>query len=88
MTKEKHVIFGIHVTERMKKASQIQNLLTEYGCNIKTRLGLHETSCDTCSASGVMLLEMAGDPAQSNELMTKLNAIDGVEVKAIEFDHD
>jgi hypothetical protein len=36
-----HLVFGIHVGDRVKEASAIQGLLTEYGCNIRTRIGLH-----------------------------------------------
>jgi hypothetical protein len=41
-----HLILGIHVTDRVQKAGEVQQLFTEYGCNIKTRLGLHEVAQD------------------------------------------
>ena len=35
----KRTILGIQVTNRLEKAQDVQHVLTEYGCNIKTRLG-------------------------------------------------
>ena len=41
MTQFKHHICGVHITERLEHALQVQQVLTEFGRNIKTRLGLH-----------------------------------------------
>ena len=87
MKKQKHIVFGIHITERLVHVPQVQGLLSEYGCNIKTRIGLHEVADNACSPNGLLLLEMFGDSKRSYELMDKLNAVEGVEVKAIEFEH-
>lgn len=84
---EDHLIIGIHVMNRTKDAETVQHLLTEYGCNIKTRLGLHHVAPDACSPSGIILLEMFGDQAKCNELADKLNAIDGVEAQQMCFGH-
>ena len=84
---EKHAILGIHVTDRVKHAVEVQNLLTQYGCNIRTRLGLHEAE-SVCSPKGLILLEMCGDDAVCDELAEKLVAIEGVEVKTMVFAHD
>ena len=40
--KADHIVLGIHITNRLQKAAEVQKLFTEFGCNIKTRLGLHE----------------------------------------------
>ena len=66
----------------------VQKLLTEYGCNIKTRLGLHHVDEKGCSVRGLILLEMFGDPAVYGELKAKLAALDGVEVQEMVFEHD
>ena len=87
MVKPKHIILGVHVTERLAHVPQVQKLFSEFGCYIKTRLGLHEVSDSVCSTNGLMLLEMFGDETKAYELMDKLNAIEGVEVKSIEFTH-
>ncbi len=85
---DKHIIYGVHVTNRMNKAPNVQQLFSEYGCNIKTRIGLHDVGKDFCSSSGVILLEMFGDEAVCEELRKKLAAIDGIEVQQMIFDHD
>ena len=38
----KHIIFGVHVTQRVDNVPAVQAVLTKYGCNIRTRLGLHD----------------------------------------------
>jgi len=88
MKNDVHVVLGIHVQDRVKKAPDIQKILTEYGCNIKTRIGLHEVSDNYCSGSGVILLEMVGDSNKADELASKLNSYDGIEVQKMVFGHD
>lgn len=84
---EKHIIFGIHITNRMTKAGAVQQLLTEYGCNIKTRIGLHHVDDNVCSPRGLILLEMVGDEATCHALADQLSAIEGVDVQKMIFDH-
>jgi hypothetical protein len=86
--REKHIILAIHVMERMKNVPEMQKYFSDYGCYIKTRLGLHEASDNYCSPNGIIILEMLGDETKADELFSKLNAIDGLEVKKIEFDHE
>jgi len=82
-----HIIVGVHVTNRMKKAGAVQKALTECGCCIKTRLGLHEASDKECSPAGLILLEIVGGAKAAKALMEKLSAIEGVEVKKMAFGH-
>lgn len=85
---DKHVILGVHIHNRGESAVLVQQVLTEYGCHIKTRLGLHEVGDGKCANGGVLLLELVGDEARRCELETKLGAISGVEVQKMEFGHD
>ena len=85
--KPKHLILGIHITERLQHALPVQHVLTEFGGNIKTRLGLHEISDKETTASGVVLIEFVGSESRFNEFTHKLDAIDGVEAKPLVFDH-
>jgi hypothetical protein len=87
MAKDTHYIVGIHVDDRIKRASDVQQLLTDYGCNIKTRIGLHEVTGQFCAGFGLILLEMIGEPLKVKELAQKLDAIDGVSVQQMVFDH-
>jgi hypothetical protein len=82
-----HLILGVHVTDRIKKASEIQRLFSEYGCQIKTRIGLHEVDNNACSPNGLILLELFGDEAVCRTLETKLAAIEGVDVQSMLFTH-
>jgi hypothetical protein len=85
---DRHLIVVVHISDRLRHASQVQDLFTKYGCNIKTRLGLHEVSDDYCSPNGIVVLEMAGDLKVCEAFAAQLNAIEGVETKSICFDHD
>lgn len=87
MKLQDHIIVGVHITDRVKHAMDVQNVLTEFGCNIKTRLGLHEVSGDFCSNGGILLLELAGDETRCRELAEKLAAQPGVEVQQMVFGH-
>ncbi len=87
MKQHNHVIVGIHVTNRVKHAGVVQKVLTQYGTNIKTRLGLHDVAEDLAS-NGIILLEMVGNERQCLTILKKLNAIGGVEAKKMVFSHD
>lgn len=88
MVKERHIILGIHVQDRVKQVPDIQGMFTEYGCNIKTRLGLHEAGAGVCSPGGLILLDTTGEESQIKALMDKLNSHDGIEVQKMVFGHD
>jgi len=88
MSKERHIVLGVHITERVKHVPQVQDLFTKYGCSIKTRIGLHEVSEKFCSSNGLVLLEMAGPEEPTFEMIEKLGAIEGVDVQKMIFEHD
>lgn len=83
----KHIVIGLHLTDRVQEAGDVQKVLSQYGCSIRTRIGLHEVSQDYCSPSGVILLEMYGDEGQINEMAKALESIEGVELQRMEFGH-
>jgi hypothetical protein len=78
-------ILGVHITDRVKKVSEIQSVLTTYGCSIKTRLGLHEASEDFCSPNGLIILELTGSRDEFVKLENELLEIDGLDVKKMVF---
>ena len=84
---EDHHIVAIHVTDRLSKAQTVQGLLTEFGNNIKTRLGLHEFEPNAPGPNGILILEMIGGANPCETLLTKLNDISGIEAKLITFSH-
>lgn len=84
---EPHRIFGVHVTNRAAQVPNVQGLLTEYGCHIKTRIGMHHVDDQVCSPRGLILLEMVGNADKCLELKQKLAALPGVEVQEMLFEH-
>jgi transposase len=82
----KRVILGVQVTNRVANALEVQEILTEFGCNIKTRLGLHELTDAVCSTVGLLLLEAHGDPSQIKEMESRLRAVHGIVVKKMVFE--
>ncbi len=87
MVNNKHIILGVHINNRVQSAKDIQAVLTEYGCNIKTRLGLHDVDENHCATSGIMLLELTGKSEETNQLISKLQGISGVDLQKMEFNH-
>ena len=83
----RHIIIGVHVTGRTQKVPKVQEVLTEYGCYIRTRLGLHDATAEFCSPNGVIVLEMLDDEEKRAGLVEALSKIDGVEVQQMVFDH-
>jgi hypothetical protein len=82
-----HIIVGIHITNRVKHVPEVQKVLTEFGCNIKTRLGLHELGNSHCSPNGLLLIEFAGELEKSDEFVAALKKIEGVETQKMVFSH-
>jgi hypothetical protein len=82
-----HIVLGVHITNRLKNAVEVQKVFTEYGCNIKTRIGLHDVSETVCGPSGVVLIEFFGAVADAEAMNERLCAIEGVQVQSIIFDH-
>ena len=85
---ESHLIIGVHITDRLEEAVEVQKLFTCYGGFIKTRLGLHETTGTTVgSKNGLILLEMVGPTDKCLQLAEQLNKIKGVEAQSMTFGH-
>ena len=72
-------IIGIRVNERSEAAPKVQELLTQNGCLIKTRLGLHEG----CAENGLILLQVCGEPDNILKLEQNLRSIPTVKVSSM-----
>ena len=83
----KRIVFGVLLGNRFAEAGAVQKIFTDYGCNIKTRLGLHEVDATSCSPKGLILLEMFGDEAKCFEMADKLSAIEGVGIQKMVFEN-
>jgi hypothetical protein len=84
MKKETWII-GIHVMNREGTVSSLQSILTKFGCSIKTRLGLHEIDEARVSPTGIIILELTGDPNEFIKLENELLRVNGLEVKKMIF---
>lgn len=78
-------ILLILVGQRKQAAVQVQKVLTGWGCMIKTRLGIHNGVMENCSDQGLLILELAGDRKQMDELARKVSLIKGVTSKLIDL---
>ncbi len=78
-------VLGVYVNDRVKDASRIQPILTKYGCSIRTRLGLHNQETGYATDSGLILLELSGDPAECQRLENELLTIDELDVQKMIF---
>lgn len=77
-------IIGIKLNNRIENAVEVQELLTRYGCYIKTRIGLHEEHHEGCSPCGLILLELTDD-TKAQELGMELCDISGIEIQHMRF---
>ena len=82
----KQYVLGIRLTNRVKNATEMQKVLTECGCYIKTRLGLHEVNENVCAPTGLILLEVFGGDAAVSAMETKLQSIEGLQVQKMVFE--
>lgn len=70
-------IIGISVSNRKEDALKLQEILTEYGCVIKTRIGLHDMGEYKCLNYGIVLIEVVD---KINEIYDKLSQCWNVQI--------
>lgn len=78
-------IVVIKIEKRNDDAVTVQNILTQYGCCIKTRLGLHDTSDTSCSSEGLVILELTGNTTDQRAMCDALGKLKSVKVKEVEI---
>ena len=83
MKKATKTILGVHVAQRTKHTAKVQKILSDYGCSIRTRIGLHEAGAGFCSPNGLILLEVV---YRAGALATALAKVPGVPVKKMVFE--
>lgn len=77
-------IMGIRLDNRTQTAVDFQKTLTQYGCIIKTRLGLHDVHANKCAPNGIILLEVIDDK-EAKVFEQELSKIEGIEIKTMNF---
>ncbi len=80
-----YYIIGLRVDHRHANALNLQKALTEFGCNIKLRVGLHETGENFCSDDGVIMLQACGDQETINRMVEAFNGLEGVTAKLLDL---
>lgn len=80
-----NTILAIKVDGRTSNAVHVQEILTKFGCNIKTRVGFHEASQDLCATDGIIILQLFGGEEIAKAMCKDLDQLDGVSPKIIEF---
>lgn len=83
MKKTKKTILGVHVAQRTQHTAKVQKILSDFGCSIRTRIGLHDAGDGFCSPNGLILLEVV---SKAGELAVALARVPGVSVKKMVFE--
>jgi hypothetical protein len=78
---QKVVVIGVQ--HRREEADKLQKVLTEHGCEVKARLGLHEAGT-VCSDEGLIILQLVPDEPNADSLVAELNKLDGIKAKLVE----
>jgi hypothetical protein len=76
-------ILGILVERSQPVILAVQKLLTSYGCNIRTRLGVNEVFFG--NPAGLIILELKGDEKQRLLLEKDLKKLDHIHVRTMVF---
>jgi hypothetical protein len=84
----KKSILLILIGKRKEDAVKVQQILTAWGCIIKTRLGIHDGVLENCSDEGLLILELYGTDEQKQELTRKVAVVPGVNSKLVELSVD
>ena len=82
----KKSVLLILIGNRKEEAIKVQQILTGWGCIIKTRLGIHDGVLENCSDQGLLILELYGDQSQKEELARKVAVLPGVSSKLVELE--
>ncbi len=78
-------ILIILIGNRKDSAVKVQQVLTAWGCNVKTRLGIHDGVLENCSDKGLLILELVGKDADNKEMARKISLIKGVTSQLVEL---
>lgn len=79
----KHKIIAVAMDHRRENAETFQKTLTDHGCKVKARIGLHEAG-DVCAEEGLIILQLVTEE-NTEDLLRDLNGIDGVRAKYLEI---
>jgi hypothetical protein len=78
-------IIGLLIRDRIKEAGRVQLTLTKYAHLIRSRLGFHELNANTCSRTGVIILQLSGNTEEWTAFESDIAEIGGVEMQKMSF---
>jgi hypothetical protein len=80
------IILGVQLKDRMGDAAKFQSILSKYGCSIQTRVGLHEATADSCSPSGIIVLDfLGGAEDEAKKFEAEVRALGEVNIQKMVF---
>jgi imidazoleglycerol phosphate dehydratase HisB len=82
----KSTIFGVKLKQRTQSSPKFQEVLSKYGCNIKTRIGLHHVTDNVCSPEGVIIIEAIGNEKDIAEFEKDLINLPETEIQKMVFE--
>ena len=76
----------VKIADRPKSALRVQEVLTRCGCNIRTRLGIHEFAPE-CEGEdeGIIILEVTGKNEEIRLMREELEKIEKVKTVFVEI---
>lgn len=77
------IIIGIKLSNKIDNAVELQQILTEFNCIIKLRIGINNQAL-FCSSTGIILLQIE-DNEKAVELEKALLNIDSIELQRMIF---
>ena len=79
-------IMAVLQENRVETATKVKEVLTSNGCNIRFRLGLHDAGLESCSNSGLILLQVCGAKTEVEQLQAELQQVPHVKVKLMSLE--
>jgi len=71
------LILGIKIPNRLSTSPIFQDIISKYGCIIRTRVGLHNNCATSCAGHGIIILEIV-EGSEVVSLKKALLAIEGI----------
>lgn len=69
-------IIGVKLENRVLNSLDFQKVVTEFGCQVKTRIGLHQADDTKCSPDGIVLLEVIGETSEFENKLSKFGKVE------------
>ena len=76
------LILGVKIPNRLSTSPIFQDIISKYGCMIRTRIGLHNNCATSCAGHGIIILEIV-DGSEVVPLKKALQAIDGITIDSM-----